>query len=274
MNSINRVLQADTSLVDGKSQGFKVLVDSLIYCLQDENTETSELSRELLRDLIKNYKKFPEVIPRLSFVNRQDLLYVIGQTDVLFRSTLNFSNYNSIRSQTICRQTNLTVGSDRYKSENLSTQVPDNTSYKIKGTINETGPIKAKSNSKTCFGVIPKKFIKGLESNNSYEDRSQILTRISEEYIKDKTNFSLLSKKLNEFLAYIFGLSHEDVGAEDESIAYECLSLIHEILEKDPKTLFKLKYKLIFSNLIDHFGTSDISLLNEVIQIFKQIIKL
>lgn len=33
----------------------------------------------------------------------------------------------------------------------------------------------------------------------------------------------------------------------------------------------KLKYKLLFSNLIDHFKTQDISLLNEVIQVFKQI---
>lgn len=125
LNSISRVLQNDAKIVSGKSHGFKVLVDSMIYCLQDENTETSELSREILRDLIKNYKRFPEVIPKLSFVNRQDLLYVIGQSDVLFRSTLNFSNYNSIRSQTIYRQTKLTVESERYKSENVTTQIPE-----------------------------------------------------------------------------------------------------------------------------------------------------
>jgi hypothetical protein len=35
--------------------------------------------------------------------------------------------------------------------------------------------------------------------------------------------------------------------------------------------LLNLKYKLIFSNLIDHFKTHDISLLNEVIQVFKQL---
>jgi hypothetical protein len=116
--------------VNGVSQGFKILVDSLILCLAEENTEISESSREILRDLIKNYKKFPEVIPKLSFINRQNLLYVIGRTDVLFRSTLNFSNYNSIKSQSVYRQTNLTIESDSYKSENLSTQIPESTTYK------------------------------------------------------------------------------------------------------------------------------------------------
>lgn len=166
--------------------GFKILVDSLIFCLADENTEISELSREILRDLIKNYKKFPEIIPKLSFINRQDLLYVIGRTDVLFRSTLNFSNYNSVRSHTIYRKTGLTVGSDRYKSEiseptpgifhknesstslktctqNLSTQVPDNTVYK--GIVDVKSKIVAKPNrsSKKCFGVVPTQLIKDLE---------------------------------------------------------------------------------------------------------------
>jgi hypothetical protein len=239
--------------------------------LADENTEISELSREILRDLIKNYKKFPEVIPKLSFVNRQDLLYVIGRTDVLFRSTLNFSNYNSIRSQTIYRQTNLTVGSDRYKSENLSTQIPDNTTYKGKGTLPDNPVPKPKGTSKKCFGVIPTKLIKDLESNNSYEDRIHALNEISQEYVKDQTSFMLLSKKINEFVVYLFGLSHEDPTVEDESIAYECISLIHDILKKDVKSLYKLKHKLVFSNLIDHFKTQDISLLNEVIQVFKQL---
>jgi hypothetical protein len=148
LNSVNRVIQFDNSIVNGSSHGFKILVDSLIYCLADENTEISESSREILRDLIKNYKKFTEVIPKLSFVNRQDLLFVIGRTDVLFRSTLNFSHQNSIKSQSIYRQTNLTVGSDRYKSENLSTQVPDNTTYKIKGTMKDTMSKSLKTNSK------------------------------------------------------------------------------------------------------------------------------
>ena len=145
LNAVNRAIQADSSIVDGSSHGFKTVVDNLILCLSDENTETSELSREILRDLIKNYKKFPLIIPKLSFVNRQDLLYVIGRTDVLFRSTLNFSNYNSIKSQTVYRRTGITVGSDRYKSENLSTQLPDNTTYKGPHNLNERPNVNPKA---------------------------------------------------------------------------------------------------------------------------------
>ena len=89
INSINRIIQSDKSIVDGKSYGFKVIIDCLIYCMQDDNVEVSELSREILRFLIK-MPNFTEVINKLSFINRQDLLYVIGQTDVLFRSTLHF----------------------------------------------------------------------------------------------------------------------------------------------------------------------------------------
>lgn len=76
---------------------------------------------------------------------------------------------------------------------------------------------------------------------------------------------------MNEFVIYLFGLSHEESVAEEESIAYESINLIHEILKKDKSLISNLKYKLIFSNLIDHFKTHDISLLNEVIQVFKQL---
>jgi hypothetical protein len=228
---VNRIIQNDSSIVNGASQGFKILVDSLIFCLAEENTEISESSREILRDLIKNYKKFPEVIPKLSFINRQDLLYVIGRTDVLFRSTLNFSNYNSIKSQSVYRQTNLTIESDRYKSENLSTQIPESTTYKWKGVLKNLPTIKPKTNSKKCFGVIPTKLIKELESADSYEDRVHILTEISQSFVQDQKNFSILSKKLNEFVIYLFGLSHEEPAAEDESIAYEAINLIHEVLK-------------------------------------------
>lgn len=141
-------MQADPSIIDGANQNFKLIVDNLIFFLADENTEISELSREILRDLIKNYKKFPEIIPKLSFVNRQDLLYVIGRTDLLFRTTLNFSNYNSIKSHTLYRKTGLTVESDQYKSENLSTQVPQNTNYNVKGELNDIPVAKPSKNSK------------------------------------------------------------------------------------------------------------------------------
>jgi hypothetical protein len=66
-------------------------------------------------------------------------------------------------------------------------------------------------------------------------------------------------------------LSHEEPAAEDESIAYESINLIHKVLKKEKSMLLNLKYKLIFSNLIDHFKTHDISLLNKVIQVFKQL---
>lgn len=271
LNSVNKIIQLDSTIVDGNSQEFKIVVDNLILCLSDENTETSELSREILRDLVKNYKKFPEVIPKLSFVNRQDLLYVIGRTDVLFRSTLNFSNYNSIKSQTIYRQTGLTTGSDRYKSENMSTQLPDGSNYKGPNNMNDRPSIKPKVGSKKWFGVIPKKLIKELEPTNAYEDRIRALTEISQKYVNDETNFIILSKKINEFIAYVFGLSHEDNDSDDEPITYEAISMVHDILKKDVKSLSKMKYKLIFSNLIDHFKTQDISLLNEVILVFKML---
>jgi len=98
-----------------------------------------------------------------------------------------------------------------------------------------------------------------------------VLNEISETYVKDQTNFQVLSKKINEFINYLFGLSREEATVEDESIAFESISLIHEVLRKDIKLIAKLKYKLVFSNLIDHFKSQDISLLNEVIQVFKQL---
>lgn len=54
-----------------------------------------------------------------------------------------------------------------------------------------------------------------------YDDRIQTLQEISEKYIKDAPNFSTLSKYLNEFIDYLFNLSHEKLAAEDESISYE-----------------------------------------------------
>ena len=125
--------------------------------MQDDDN----IVREILRDLIKNYRKFPEIIPKLSFINRQDLLYAIGETDVLFRSTLNFSN--SIKSQTIFRQTKLTFESDRYKTENMSTHIPEISTSNMKSSLKEIKPIKPK-NSKRLFGVIPAKTIKSLDS--------------------------------------------------------------------------------------------------------------
>lgn len=185
-----------------------------------------------MRDLIKNYKKFPEVIPKLSFVNRQDLLYVIGKTDVLFRSTLNFSYANSIKSHTIYRQTGLTVGSDRYKSENLSTQVPDSTTYRALGDQKESPQFsKSKGSSKKSFGVIPTKLIKELESNNSYDDRINALNEIYQVYVKDQTNFIILRKRLLDFVLLLLKLASEEDLTEDESIGYECLRLVHSIFE-------------------------------------------
>lgn len=186
--------------------------------MQDESTEVSELSREILRDLIKNYKKFLDIIPKLSFINRQDLLFVIGQTNVLFRSTLNFSA--SIRSQTIYRQTNLTLGSDRYKTENMSTQLPDNVIPKPSSSFKDQSSNKPKS-SKRHFGVIPNKLIKLLDSTNIYEDRVNTLEQINSLYVQDIPSFTTLSKYINEFIDYLFNLSHEKSTAEDESIAYE-----------------------------------------------------
>lgn len=113
--------------------------------------------------------------------------------------------------------------------------------------------------------------IKELEPTNAYEDRIRALTEISQKYVNDETNFIILSKKINEFIAYVFGLSHEDNDSDDEPITYEAISMVHDILKKDVKSLSKMKYKLIFSNLIDHFKTQDISLLNEVILVFKML---
>ena len=209
-------------------------------------------------------------MPKLSFINRQDLLYVIGQSDVLFRSTLNFSNYNSIRSQTIYRQTNLTVASERYKSENLTTQVPESSQLEGSTTMKTPAVIKSKP-SKKWFGIIPNHLIKTLESYNSYEDRIQALKEISDLYVKDPNNFSVLSKKINEFIEYMFELSNEEFEVDDESITFEAISVIHEILKKDPKTFGYIKFKPIFSNLIEHSKTRDSLLLKEVIQIFKQL---
>ena len=103
-----------------------------------------------------------------------------------------------------------------------------------------------------------------------YDDRIQTLQEISEKYIKDAPNFSTLSKYLNEFIDYLFNLSHEKLAAEDESISYECVHMIHDILKMDTN-LDKINFKFMFASLIKHFETQDISLLNEVIQVFKTI---
>lgn len=192
---------------------------------------------------------------------------------MLFRSTLNFSNYNSIRSQTIYRKTNITVESERYKSENITTQVPENSQLEASTTLKNAAAIKSKS-SKKWFGIIPNHLIKYLESYNSYEDRIQALNEISELYVKDENNFSILTKKINDFIEYMFELSNEEFEAEDESITFEAVSVIHEILKKDPKTFGYIKFKPIFSNLINHSKTRDSLLLKEVIQIFKQLKKI
>jgi hypothetical protein len=235
--------------------------------MQDDNVEVSELSREILRFLIK-MPKFPDIINKLSFINRQDLLYVIGQSDVLFRSTLNFGG-NSVKSMTIYRKTGLTMGSDRYKTENLSTQMPDSTTHESKNVLKS---IQKPKSSKRYFGVIPSKYIKGLESSNGYDDRVGTMEEIKEQFIDSTPNFSTLMKYVNEFVDYLFVLSHEKLAAEDESIAYECIHMVHEVLKKD-QSLERVQYKGLFGNLIKHFDTSDISLLNEVIQVFKTILK-
>jgi hypothetical protein len=271
LNSVTRIIQLDSSIVDGNSQEFKIVVDNLILSLNDDSVMICELSREILRDLIKNYKKFLDIIPKLSFVNRQDLLYVIGKTDVLFRTSMNFSNYNSIKSQTIYRQAAMTAGSDVYKSENMSTQLPDSSTYKGPNNLNDRPNIKPKIGSKKWFGIIPNKLIKDLETNNAYDDRIRALSEISQNYVHDASNFLILSKKINEFIVYIFGLSKEENDTDDELIAYEAISMVHDILTKDIKIISKMKYNLVFSNLIDHFKTQDISLLNEVILVFKQL---
>lgn len=133
--------------------------------------------------------------------------------------------------------------------------------------------MKSKS-SKKWFGIIPNHLVKGLESYNSYEDRIQALNQISECYVKDANNFSILSKKINAFIEYMFELSNEEFEAEDESITFETLSVIHEILKKEPKSFGYIKFQPIFSNLINHSKTRDPLLLKEVIQIFKQLKKI
>ena len=237
--------------------------------MQDDSIEVSELSREILRFLIK-MPNFTEVINKLSFINRQDLLYVIGQSDVLFRSTLHFGG-QSVKSQTVYRKTGITVGSDRYKTENMSTQIPDAPSYDAVAKTALKSIVKPKA-SKRYFGVIPSKIIKGLDSSNSYDDRVQTLEQVKEQFIHDIPNFTTLTKHINEFVDYMFSLSHEKMDAEDEKISYECISVIHEVLKRD-QNLEKVQYKSLFTNLIKHFDTSDISLLNEVIQVFKTLLK-
>mmetsp|Transcript_19764 Transcript_19764/g.22948 ORF Transcript_19764/g.22948 Transcript_19764/m.22948 type:complete len:95 (+) Transcript_19764:132-416(+) len=91
--------------------------------------------------------------------------------------------------------------------------------------------IKSKLSNKKWFGVIPNHLIKHLESFNLYDTRIQALNEITEKYVNDPDKFSVLTKKINDFIAYLFELSHEEFEVEDESIAYECVSLVHEILK-------------------------------------------
>jgi len=162
------------------------------------------------------------------------------------------------------------MGSDRYKSENMSTQLPEGSVLGSTSIIDKP-TIKAKDSQKKWFGIIPTVLIKQLEPSNLYEDRIRAITEISQKYVEDDDNFESLIKNLNKFVAYLFGLSHEDNENEDESLAYEAIGILNKILNKNIKYLSKLDYKLCFSNLIDHSKTLDKALLNEVIAAFKKL---
>lgn len=69
--------------------------------------------------------------------------------------------------------------------------------------------------------MIPTKLIKNLESTNCYDDRIKALSTITTTYVNDPTNFLILSKKINEFIVYLFGLSQEEPEMPEESIAFE-----------------------------------------------------
>ncbi|CAI2361602.1 unnamed protein product [Moneuplotes crassus] len=263
MESVNRLIQKDSSVVDPSSQRFKNIVDNLILCLSDENTEVSEMSREILRHLIKNYKKFADIIPKLSFVNRQDLLYVIGKTDFLFRSTLNFSGFGGLKSQSLTKKIGLTSENQEITSK-FTEESPS-----ISDLLHAKRKRHSKDFKKNCFGVIPFSLISQLEFGNLYEDRLRALTKVSRKYVVDNDNFELLSKHLNEFVSYLFDISHEEAKNEVESLSYESIVIFNKILNKDAKYLEALDFKLCFSNLLSHSKTLDKPLLNEVISAFK-----